>query len=55
MFQNTELNSSKIDRYSLIEQSVKCSNCKKHSNALHIASSLDRYSLIEQSPCSEIL
>jgi len=29
MFQNTELNSSKIDRYSLIEQSENCSNYKK--------------------------
>ena len=54
MFQNAELNSSKIDWYSLTEQSVKYSNSKKALKCIAIAhSSLDQYTLIEQSPCSE--
>ena len=52
MFQNAELNSSKIDWYSVTEQSVKYLNSKKALKCI-AHSSLDQYSLIEQSPCSE--
>ena len=44
----------KIDRYSLIEQSVETANCYRALKCI-VHSTLDQYSLIEQSFCGEIL
>ena len=54
IFQTLELNSMKIDHYSLTEQSVESAECNRVLKCI-VYSSIDRYSLIEQSLCSEIL